>query len=616
MTTTTQVAQLSDLPEGTMKMVRAGDRRLLLVRTAAGVFALDHGCPHQGYGLTQGSLDAEAGLVTCAWHNWKFRVADGRCVLGEEDVPAHRVRLEGDAVLVEVDEPTPQEERERLWPSLRRGLDNSYTGQIARDVVRLLRAQADPAELVWEGVAFGAARAEFGWGHALAVAADALELLTTGDFAGDERAFPVVNALAGLSEVEVRRPARPQPEPARSLPPPAARSAAFRSLLEREEAAGAEALVLGALAEGMTAAELRPWFVGAVSDHHLSFGHYAIFTQKAFSLLDHLGAERAAAVLAPLAFGIPHGTREDTLPYFRAPAAAVRALDLAALAGADDRITTGWSDDGTLRAALLDGPDLPAVVASAATAVLDGAGVEGLLDTVVLAASERLLRYDPAEEVAPTEFGWLDITHVLTYADAARWAWRAEPGPDAARLALWTVLMAHDSGRADRRRGVPPMPLSGSCHTDLPAAVVARRNGDAEFLAPEGRGGDVRAAVERRRREDAATLVPAGRGGDLRAAVEERRSDDAVAIALRLPADDAGAALERAALSDLAGSFIVSAHLVKTARAARREAAIVGSNLPLAGAARFCAAPRVERFVSAATTEALHLARRGVPLPR
>lgn len=565
----TPVTTLSDLPVGTMKIARAGGRRILLVRTSAGIFALDHGCPHQGYGLSQGTLDAEAGLLTCAWHNWKFRLADGSCVLGEEDAVAHPVRIRGDRVFVDIDEPTPGEERTRLLPSLRRGIEHHYNGQIARDVVRLLRAEADPAELVWEGIAYGAARAEFGWGHALAVAADAIELVATGDYDGDERAYPIVNALAGLAETERRRPLRPRPQPAKSLPAPAYMETTFRLLVEREDAAGAEALVLGALGAGLGPDDMRSWFVGAVSDHHLSFGHYAIYLQKAFSLLDHLGAERAAAVLAPLAFGIVHGTREDTLPYFRTAAAAVRSADLDALAGAADRRDTGWVDEGdALRRAILDGPEPP--VSAAADAVRAGAGVEGLLDVVVLAASERLLRHDPSEDAAPTDFGWLDITHVMTYADAARWAWRAEPGPDAARLALWTVLMAHDSGRAERRRVRAP----------------------------------------------AVTVLPEPVSGDLRGAVEGGAAADAVAVALGMPADAAGAALERAALSDLAGSFIISAHLVKTARAARREAPVVGSNLPLAAAARFMASPRVERFVSAATSEAIHLARRGTPLPR
>jgi len=557
---------VADLPVGGMRLGRVGDHRVLLVRTGDGIHALDHACPHQGYGLSQGDVDAERGVLTCAWHNWKFRLDDGACVLGGgEGVRTHAVRVEGDEVVVDMHEPTAAEERARLLPSLREGLVEDRPGRIARDVVRLLRAAADPAELVWEGLAFGAPRAEFGWGHAMAVAADAVELLATGDLDGDERAYPIVNALAGLAEDQLRLPPRPQPEPVRTLPGDP--ELAFRKLVEGEDAVGAEALVLGAIDAGTPPEELRAWIVGAVSDHHLAFGHMAIYAQKAFSLLDHLGADRARAVLPGLAHAIVIGTREELLPYYRRPAARVHAADLWALAAAPDRRSTGWHDDGgRLRSAVLDGPEPP--VDAAAAAVLDGAGIEGLLDTVVLAASERLLRYDPSEDRAPTDFGWLDITHVLTYADAARWAWRAEPGPDTARLALWTVLMAHDSGRADRRRGTTATP----------------------------------------RHEP--------RAGDLRAAVEGGATDDAVAHALALPIDEAGRQLERAALEDLAGSAIVSHHLVKTARAARREALELSDPLPLAAAARFCAAPRLERFVGATTAEAIQVVDRGVPLPR
>ena len=66
---------VDDLGLGSMRLARAGDRRLCLVRTSDGVYALDHACPHEGYGLTQGTLDGN--LLTCAWHNWKFRVDDG-----------------------------------------------------------------------------------------------------------------------------------------------------------------------------------------------------------------------------------------------------------------------------------------------------------------------------------------------------------------------------------------------------------------------------------------------------------------------------------------------------------------------------------------------------------
>ena len=77
----------SDVPIGAMRMVKVDGHRICLVRTADGFHAIDHACPHEGYGLTQGELDGD--LLTCAWHNWKFRVTDGACVQGEEGVQSH-----------------------------------------------------------------------------------------------------------------------------------------------------------------------------------------------------------------------------------------------------------------------------------------------------------------------------------------------------------------------------------------------------------------------------------------------------------------------------------------------------------------------------------------------
>ena len=47
------VAQLDDLDEGAMTMVKADGRRICLIRTATGVHAIDNACPHEGYGLAQ-----------------------------------------------------------------------------------------------------------------------------------------------------------------------------------------------------------------------------------------------------------------------------------------------------------------------------------------------------------------------------------------------------------------------------------------------------------------------------------------------------------------------------------------------------------------------------------
>ncbi len=443
------VAHLDDLAMGSMKMVKVDGRRICLVRTSEGVFALDNACPHQGYGLIQGDLTAD--LLTCEWHNWKFRVTDGACVVGEENVQTHDVQVVSDGSLfVVIRERSADERRPELLASLRRGIDRDYIGQVARDTVRLLRSSTNPGELVWEAVAWGAPRAEFGWGHAVASATDCLTALDL--FEGDDRALPIVQAIAGISQTERDRPVNPLPAPLLHLPANAA--AEFRATVEAEQIDDAQALVLAAIDAGHGASELRPWFTAVVCDHHLSYGHGAIYTQKAFQLLDHVGWERAATVLPYLVPSIIYGTREDRLPYMKPFMRGLGELDLVALATISPDF--GWDGRDMLVGALL-GADKRAPLAAAAVALQQGAGVSGLLDAVVVAVSERMLRYDAAgEQDLSDDFGWLDITHGLTYANSARWHAAQQPGPDTLRLALFACFLAHYTGRHEWHTAIGP----------------------------------------------------------------------------------------------------------------------------------------------------------------
>ncbi len=323
----TAVAHLDDLPIGSMKMVRVDDHRLCLVRTSTGVFALEHACPHEGYGMTQGSLDGN--LVTCAWHNWKFRVDDGECVVGEENINTHPAMIDDDGtVLVTLRRPDIESVRPKLLASLRRGIERDYIGQVSRDVVRLLQADANPGELVWEAVNHGAPRADFGWGHSIASAADCLAMVDLYD--GDQRALPIVQAIAGIAETERDRPVNPLPDPVDRLPHDPL--GAFRAAVEAEQLEQAQALVRAAIEAGFVATDLQPWFTAVASDHLLSYGHGAIYCQKAFELLDLIGWHRADTVLPHLVPTIVYGTREDVLPYTRPFMRALAEVDLAALA--------------------------------------------------------------------------------------------------------------------------------------------------------------------------------------------------------------------------------------------------------------------------------------------
>jgi nitrite reductase/ring-hydroxylating ferredoxin subunit len=454
----------ADFPLGKLRMIVAGGRRLAVVRTPSGLFATDNACPHEGQSLVQG--EAKDGYLSCTWHNWKYRMGDGHCVVGEDDIRVYPTYVSDDGqVVVELSDPPAHERRPKLFASLRGALDNNYNGQMARDIVRLLRAEADPVQLVWEAVAWGAPRAEFGFGHALASLTDCLDIAEQLD--GDARALPIAQAFAGVGEVERLRPLRPQPAPTTKLPPNPGR--AFRCALEAEALGEAEALVRGAIINDFDPEELIGWLIGAVSDHHLAYGHGAIYVQKAWRLLERLGWDRADAVLPHLVPALGYGTREDKLPYMRPFMKALQGADFAELADAE--ATPSWLEDehgpARLRAALL-ARDGAALATTAIASVAGGLGINGLLDAVSEVACHRLVRYDPAPEVASDriDFGWLDITHVLTYTAAARWAWEMAPGPETARLAFFTAFLASYAGR----KGYVEIPTD-SAEAQSPPAV-------------------------------------------------------------------------------------------------------------------------------------------------
>ena len=226
-----------------------------------------------------------------------------------------------------INRPDPEVVRQRTRVSLRSGIERDYTGQVSRDVVRLLQASENPGELIWEAIAYGAPRAEFGWGHSVASATDCLSMVDL--YEGDHRALPIVQGIAGIAESERDRRVNILPRPSHEAD---ATAAAFRDRRRgRGDRAGA-GLLLAAIERGDDATDLRPWFTDVVSDHLLSYGHGAIYTQKAFELLDMIGWDRAATVLPHLVPTLVYGTREDKLPYMRPFMKALAGFDLAMLA--------------------------------------------------------------------------------------------------------------------------------------------------------------------------------------------------------------------------------------------------------------------------------------------
>jgi nitrite reductase/ring-hydroxylating ferredoxin subunit len=569
-----RAAAVDDIRDGGAKSFAYLDKRIALFRTPSGVFACDNRCPHQGYALVRG--DVKGDVLTCAWHNWKFELGSGTCRYGGENIRTYPVQIRDGQVFIDIADPPAEIIRPDLLRSLTAAMDDLDIGRVARDAMRLQRIGTPLADVVREGVRYAAPRAEYGWDHSLATLADCLRMSRF--FTESLRALPVIQGLSVAAEDQVRRPARHRPEPI----DPVARYGsiadalnAYPVLVDEERADDAEALFRGLIAAGVSPPVLRHTLLTAVTDHFLAYGHSMIFVQKAFELLGQIGWEEADAVLSPLVPEMVLGTRYDKLPYMRRflrawEAAAPDLESLARRGGA-----AGFDQAGYCRA-LTDGSPEDAL-GTLVRALESGAPMTAVIDATGCAAAERLARFDIELDLDDTnEWGWLDVTHTLTYLNALRWAWSADPSPQVLRGLFHAAWFVQWTGQFDERNPGPargrPVPHPTEDADEVHRAIVSR-DPDAAVALVDGYTGP-RAGLER--------------------------------------------SLIQAAAEDHSTAPIMVAHVVKTAQAAVEESRALGgghgSAAPIAAAARFLASPKRERFVFQSTLEAITTLR-GVPKP-
>jgi ferredoxin-nitrite reductase len=73
-----EVADAAGLQPGSLRTLQVGGRALLLACTAAGVFALENACAHEGASLAEGTLDDRQ--LTCPRHAYRFDLTSGGCL--------------------------------------------------------------------------------------------------------------------------------------------------------------------------------------------------------------------------------------------------------------------------------------------------------------------------------------------------------------------------------------------------------------------------------------------------------------------------------------------------------------------------------------------------------
>jgi nitrite reductase (NADH) small subunit/3-phenylpropionate/trans-cinnamate dioxygenase ferredoxin subunit len=104
------VCRVADLAEGEGRTVQIHNKLIAVFRDQGRYYAIDDTCPHMGAGLSGGYV--ENGVVTCPWHAWRFRLRDGAWADNPRlKIGCYPVRVEGDLIQVQVEEPIGPRER-------------------------------------------------------------------------------------------------------------------------------------------------------------------------------------------------------------------------------------------------------------------------------------------------------------------------------------------------------------------------------------------------------------------------------------------------------------------------------------------------------------------------
>jgi len=98
------VCRADEVRAGEGKTVVVGDKLIALFKNGDTFQAIDDACPHMGASLSGGHL--EDGIVTCPWHAWRFRLADGAWADNPRiKIGCYPVQVEDGKIRIELPDP-------------------------------------------------------------------------------------------------------------------------------------------------------------------------------------------------------------------------------------------------------------------------------------------------------------------------------------------------------------------------------------------------------------------------------------------------------------------------------------------------------------------------------
>ncbi|MBW3614504.1 MAG: Rieske 2Fe-2S domain-containing protein [Actinobacteria bacterium] len=451
------IGSLGELQEKGCLVGKAGSQPVCVFWHEGRPYALDDRCPHMGFPLHRGTV--ENGLVTCHWHHARFDLSSGGTLnLFADDVRAYPVEIEGDQVVVIVEDSAGHRAQEHHRRRLVEGLEQGLTLVTAKAVLGLLDHGAPVEEVVGAGVEFGTTYRDAGWGAGLTVLVAMANVVPHLD--PPERPLALVHGLAFVSRDTRGRPPSFPLRPLGSVGVPAERLAQwYRRFIDTRNRDGAERILLTALEAGLAPEKVEAMMTAAATDHiFLDGGHTLDFTNKAFEAVALLGADRMGQVLSSLVPGTARASRSEEEGRWQHPhdlVALVRdaSTRLPGLVDQGEAHRGRWDDVTGLAWAIL-GDDPAAIVEALCAALAGGASPEQVGRAVAYAAALRITRFHTQNDHGD----WDVVHHAFTAANALHRSLVRAPTPELLRGVFHNALKVY----LDRFLNVPAARLPGA----------------------------------------------------------------------------------------------------------------------------------------------------------
>jgi nitrite reductase/ring-hydroxylating ferredoxin subunit len=446
MDTLVRATSLEELRAAGRLVVHLDGHTVVLFLAGEDIHACDNRCPHMGFPLHRGTI--KDGILTCHWHHARFDLGSGGTFdQWADDLRSYAVEVRDGDVLVDLAPRRDPVEHQRK--RLRDGLERNISLVVAKAVVTLADAGADPAEPYAIGLDFGVRNRRGGWGQGLTMLTCFQNMLPA--LEPEDRKAALYHGLAAVAVDSDGEPPRFQIEPLPDDASLASLKTWFRQFVEVRDAEGAERCLVSAVRAGGGTAELADMLFAAATDHrYIRIGHVLDFTNKALEGLDAAGWERAEPVLASLAAEYAGAERMEEANEWRHPIDLVAILEDAfeSLGGA---VRPGSWDGRDELVQVVLGEDPQAIADALLAALREGATFEELAGAVSYAAALRIARFPTSNE-----FGdWDTALHTFTFASAVQQGLRRAPSVELLR----GVFDAAMSVYLDRFLNVPAVRL-------------------------------------------------------------------------------------------------------------------------------------------------------------